>query len=96
MKINHNKGLIRTIIIIIIALLILSYFGISIQSVVNSPTSQSNFSYVWGGISYVWTTYLAAPLTALWNIIVHQIHPAGSTAGSSASVQLHPTVNISY
>ncbi|HUD04250.1 MAG TPA: hypothetical protein VMR73_02040 [Candidatus Paceibacterota bacterium] len=98
MKFNPNRGLIRTIIIIIIAILILSYFGISIQSVINSPTTQNNFSYVWGGVVYVWNTYLSGPFWALWNIIVNQIHPATGSAASTASpsVQLHPTVNISY
>ena len=67
MKINKQKGIVRTIIIIVIALLIVSYFGINIRDVVNSPTSQSNISYVWGGVTYVWNNYLKIPVTEAYN-----------------------------
>ncbi len=59
--------MIKWIVILIILILVLSYFGISIQSVVNSPAGQSNFSYVWNGATYVWNTYLSGPANYLWN-----------------------------
>ncbi len=60
--------MIKWIIIFIILILVLSYFGINIQQVVNSPTGQSNTSYVWGGVTYVWDNYLSQPFNYLWNM----------------------------
>lgn len=61
--------MIKWIIILIILILALSYFGINIQQVATSPTGQSNFSYVWNGVVYVWDTYLAAPFDYVWNTV---------------------------
>ena len=72
-KIPTDGGLIKTIIIIVIALLIISYLGINLRSIVNSPTTQSNFSYVWNGIVYIWQTYLQAPATVVWNFFLTYI-----------------------
>jgi len=70
---NKKKGFIRLLVIIIILILVLSYFSINIKSVVESPTSQSNFSYVWGLISTTWNKYLAGPASYLWNDIFKDI-----------------------
>ena len=59
-----NQGLVKMIVLIVIGILILSYFGFNLKSIAESPTSKGNFSYVWGWLSYVWNTFLAAP--AIW------------------------------
>lgn len=69
-NIPTDRGIIRTIIIIVVALLVLSYFGYNLRDIVNSPTSQSNFSYVGEVIGNVWNNYLKAPATYVWNIFV--------------------------
>lgn len=46
--------MIRTIILILVIVLVLSFFGISIQSVVNSPTGQENFGFLWSLIRDGW------------------------------------------
>jgi hypothetical protein len=73
MKINRQRGIVRTIIIIVIALLVISYFGINLQQVATSPTSESNFSYVWNGVVYVWDTYLKTPATEAYNFFITYI-----------------------
>ena len=70
-KVPRNRGIVGIVVILVIALLILSYYGISIRQTVQSPAGQDNFSYVWGGIEYVWDTYLKAPLTYLYNLYVN-------------------------
>ncbi len=50
-----------------VVILVLSYFHISIKAVVESPTGQENVNYVGGGAKDLWTTYLAAPASYLWN-----------------------------
>ena len=54
--------MLRLIILIIIALLVLSFFGISIRGIIESPTGQENFAYAWELI------VLAAQW--IWNLIV--------------------------
>ena len=55
--------MIRFIILIIIVILVLSYLGISIRDVAQSPTGQDNFSFVWMYVKDGWeivTTFIAA------------------------------------
>lgn len=68
-KREPSRGLIRTIILIVIALLVLSYFGLNIRSIVNSPAGQENFSYVQELMIKAWDGYLKKPVTYLWNDI---------------------------
>lgn len=46
--------MIRTIILILVIVLVLSFFGISIQSVVNSPTGQENFGFLFDLVRDGW------------------------------------------
>ena len=69
----RNGGLIKMIIILVIALLILSYFGFNLQNIVNSPTTQSNFSYVWNQLVSLWDNYLQVPATYLWDLFVQYV-----------------------
>lgn len=73
MKSKRQGGLIQLLIIILIALIILGYYGISVRQAVDNPTSQDNISYVSNGIVYVWDEYLQAPASYLWGIFVNDI-----------------------
>ena len=64
---NSQSGFAKLIILIIIAILVLSFFGFNLKSIVESPTSKENFSYAWGWVTFVWDHYLSRPLTYLWN-----------------------------
>lgn len=68
---NRQKGisLIGILVLAFILILVLSYFGISVKSVVESPTGQENISYVGGGTRNLWNDYLKAPASYLWNDI---------------------------
>lgn len=39
---------------IIVGVLALSFFGISLETVVNSPAGQANFSYLWQIVLDLW------------------------------------------
>jgi len=71
--INKQGGLIKMIIIIVIAIAILSYFGIDIKEFFTSDQFQKNFGYVWGFIKDTWSNYLAEPAIKLWGIWVQNI-----------------------
>ena len=67
---SNQDGFIKYVIIIIVAILILSYFGFNIRSIAESDTSKGNFSYVWGWVSHVWNTFLLTPAHYIWDKIV--------------------------
>lgn len=48
MEINSQKGLVKLIVIIIVAIIVLSYLGISIPKIAESETGKANFGYIWG------------------------------------------------
>lgn len=62
-----NKGLIKMIVVIVIALLILSYFGFNLRTLVDSPTTQENFNYAISFIVDIWNNYLKTPVMYVWN-----------------------------
>ncbi len=64
-----NRGFVRTIIIIVIALLVLSYFGFNIRAIVNSPAGHENFTYAQELMLNAWNNYLKRPVTYLFNDI---------------------------
>lgn len=66
---NQNRGFVKLIIMIVIALLVLSYFGLNLRNIVNSPTGQDNFGYVKTLTVNVWNNYLKKPANYLWNDI---------------------------
>jgi hypothetical protein len=39
---------------ILVGVLALSFFGISLQSIVNSPAGQENFAYLWHVLVSLW------------------------------------------
>ena len=68
---NREKGisLIGILVLAFILILVLSYFNISVKSVVESPTGQENINYVGGGTVSLWDRYLKGPASYIWNDI---------------------------
>lgn len=44
---NTRTGFITTILLILAALIILGYFKINLQTIIDSPTVQANLQYAW-------------------------------------------------
>ena len=80
-KNNKQSGLAKLIILIIIAVLLLSYLGINIQKIAESETGKSNFAYLGGLLGQVWTYIMTlyqqtvGPFVlSFWdNIVVKQV-----------------------
>ncbi len=68
-KIPANKGLIKMILVIVIALLILSYFGFNLRELIDSPTTQENFHTAANFAIDIWNNYLKKPVMYVWNEI---------------------------
>ncbi|MFA6519460.1 MAG: hypothetical protein WCT41_01395 [Candidatus Paceibacterota bacterium] len=47
-------SLVKLVIWVLILLLALSFFGISIQAIVSSPTGQANFNYIFSILQQLW------------------------------------------
>lgn len=62
--------MLRFIILLAVLILGLSYFGISIRHIVESPTGADNFDYVWRLVEDGWQT-LITWLTALVGSVQH-------------------------
>jgi len=69
MKINTQTGLMKTVIIVIIAVIILGYFGFDLRTIIESDSVQQNLIYVWNFVVNVWNNYLERPALYLWNDI---------------------------
>lgn len=68
-----EQGFIKTIILVVVALIIISFLGIDIKQVIDSPTTQHNFSYVTQGILYIWDHFLKVPVLFLWNLFLSTV-----------------------
>ncbi len=67
---QKNKGLIKMVVVIVIALIVLGYFGFNIKDIIESDSVQTNLQYVWGFIKTFWNNYLAAPVIFMWDKFV--------------------------
>lgn len=59
--------MIRFIILVIILILAVSYFGISIRDIATSPTGEDNFSFAWEYVKQGWklvTTFIGGLVEA--------------------------------
>jgi hypothetical protein len=61
--------MIKYIILGLILIIILSFFGFDLRSIVEAPLTQNNLHYVTDGIANVWHKYLERPITYLWRNI---------------------------
>ncbi len=71
--INKESGFIKMIILIIIAIAILSYYGVDIKDFFTSPQFQKNFGYVTEFIKDTWSNYLAKPTAKIWEIWINYV-----------------------
>ncbi|HEY0907978.1 MAG TPA: hypothetical protein VGE35_01375 [Candidatus Paceibacterota bacterium] len=74
--------MIKYIILALVAIIVLSFFGYDLKAIIEAPVTQSNLQYAGSGVSYVWNEYLKEPLTylyknvfigILWNAFVHNL-----------------------
>lgn len=61
--------MIKYIIIGLIAILVVSFLGYDLQSIVEAPGTQKNLHYVGDGVVSLWDKYLEYPITYFWNNI---------------------------
>jgi hypothetical protein len=65
MKIS-KRGFIGIIVLVVIAILLLSYLNFDLKKIFTAPAVKTNFSYIWGIVTNIWVNYLSVPFTFLW------------------------------
>ncbi len=68
-KKTKQSGFIKVILIIVLALIILGYFGLDAREIMEKPLVQKNLNYVWNFVTFVWSHYFKAPAIYVWNEI---------------------------
>lgn len=53
-KVRENRGLVKALVLIIIALVVLGYLGYNLRDIVDSPAVQDNLAYVWELVVKMW------------------------------------------
>ncbi len=62
--------MIKWIVITLLALIILGYFGLDIRKAIDSPATKNNIQYVKEVVVYLWTQYLERPIKYLWDLFI--------------------------
>ncbi len=77
LKNNKQSGLAKLILLIIVAVLILSYLGINIQKIAESDTGKSNFAYLgrflgqfWGYLTSTYQSTVGPFVLNFWNDVI--------------------------
>lgn len=66
---NKKGGFIKLILLIVIALVVLGFFGYNLKDIIDSPTVKENLVYVWGLAVKFWNAFLATPANWVWDKI---------------------------
>lgn len=69
---KNNKGFIKALIIIIIAIMILSYF-IDFKSLIESKRLQDNYQYLKSLLLSLWGNYISSWAHYIWDKIIIQL-----------------------
>ena len=67
--IRTNGGLVKLVLVILVVLLIIAYFGVNLRGIVNSSTFQDNWSLIKDALISLWNNYLSVPFAYVWNQI---------------------------
>jgi len=67
---NIQSGLIQWIVLIIIVILVLSYFGFDLRGLISDEGTEDNFSVVWEYLTLIWERWLETPAKWIWENII--------------------------
>lgn len=70
---KRNGGFIKLIVLLVIVLILLGYFGFNVENILNSPLVKGNLTYVWNLTVAFWNNYLSVPFTFIWDKIIVEI-----------------------
>jgi hypothetical protein len=75
-----NKGIIQILVILVLFVIILSFFGISLSAVFENELVKKNFEFIWKWAKhawnwslFVWDNYLSYPAKITWKVFVEYV-----------------------
>ena len=85
---NTKGGFVKAVIFVLVALIVLGYFGYNIADIINKPVVQGNLEWAWNLTKNVWNGFIEKPAIFVWNqvaglmgwtVIDWEINTASST-----------------
>jgi hypothetical protein len=67
---KKDQGFIKWIILIVIALIILGYFGFNLRDAVEAPATRDNLSFFKDILLSVWNNILKVPALFVWEHVI--------------------------
>jgi len=64
---KKDKAFIGILVLVVVAILLISYLGFDLKKIFTSDIVKNNFSYVWNFAKEVWETYLVGPWNFIWD-----------------------------
>ncbi len=52
--IEEKRGLVKMVLLIVVGLVVLGYFGYNLRDIVNSPSVNENLAYAWDMLKRAW------------------------------------------
>lgn len=69
-----NRGVIKILFIIIVAILILSYFRINLRELFSSSNFLTNLTAVWQFLKMAWRDFMISPLVFILEKLLEILH----------------------
>ncbi len=63
-------GFLQIILIIVIAVIALGYFGIKLTDILASPIVRENLEFLWNTAREIWNSFLSEPAHWIWEHII--------------------------
>lgn len=73
MKKYFSRGFVGIIVLIVIAILLISYLGFDLKKIFTAPAVKNNFAYIWNFVEGIWTDYLSVPIMFLWEQLIRPL-----------------------
>jgi hypothetical protein len=65
--VHQNRGLMKMIVLIVIALILLAYFGLNLREITSSQIFTDNWEFLKNLCLNIWSNYLKIPFTFIWS-----------------------------
>lgn len=66
-KPRRTRAFIGILVLVVVAILLISYLGFDLKKIFTSEAVVKNFSYVWSFLKMVWDNFLVVPWNFFWN-----------------------------
>lgn len=66
-KTAHNRGVIKTVLLVLFGILFLGFIGVDLEEALKRPVVVKNFQFVWNATKTAWIEYVYTPLSNIGN-----------------------------